>query len=218
MAVEAKRGCGYRKVGGLYLVSGGAGISCHRLPMNIHVCPVCSNGIKYSRGFTWLNPNKFFGTCETREWKSSDEKLSCHQTPACPVCYPPDGKHGLMWIGKKFYSASEFSREAAELGISKRISTIPRDFKLGETWIYLAHLEAGTAEPEEDEGVLFELSKKVPAVFYCFKPIRIEMIITETDSRNEEKMKLLEKRGVTPVIVPDDDKDHQGTVHDKDEE
>jgi len=37
MAVEAKRGCGYRKVGGLYIVSGGQGISCHRLPMNIHV-------------------------------------------------------------------------------------------------------------------------------------------------------------------------------------
>lgn len=33
MAVEARRGCGYRKAGGLYLVASGMGSPCHRLPI-----------------------------------------------------------------------------------------------------------------------------------------------------------------------------------------
>ena len=31
MASEPKRGCGYRKIGGTYLVGGGIGIPCDRL-------------------------------------------------------------------------------------------------------------------------------------------------------------------------------------------
>ncbi len=31
-------------------------------------------------------------------------------------------------------------------------------------------------------------------------------------------MERLAKKNLTPVIVPDDDKDHQGSVHDKDDE
>lgn len=53
MAIEAKRGCGFRKVGGTYLVSEGEGMPCDRLPIKLDVCPVCSHGFKRSRGWTW---------------------------------------------------------------------------------------------------------------------------------------------------------------------
>jgi hypothetical protein len=41
MAVEPKRGFGYRKVGGIYLVSGGKGRPCGCLPIPLHTCPSC---------------------------------------------------------------------------------------------------------------------------------------------------------------------------------
>jgi hypothetical protein len=41
MAVEPKRGCGYRKVGGIYLVSGGEGRPCGCLQIPLHTCPSC---------------------------------------------------------------------------------------------------------------------------------------------------------------------------------
>lgn len=39
MAVETKRGCGYRKIGGLYLVAGNLSEPCDRLPWPLHVYP-----------------------------------------------------------------------------------------------------------------------------------------------------------------------------------
>lgn len=208
MAVEEKRKCGFRKVGGMYFVGSGMSGDCHRLPMPIHVCPVCSNGLKYSMGFTWLDPGKFFGKC-------THEDEPCHLR-GCNVCSPPEGKHGLLWVGKKFYSAEEFTHEAIMQGVSKRISAVPRDFKLGETWIYLAHLEGGKIiEPLLEGGTM---EQKIPAVFYAFKPARIEKIITQSQSEDKEFMEDLDKRNITPVIVPDNDKDHQGSVHDKQKE
>lgn len=220
MAVEAKRGCGFRKVGGLYLVGSGPGISCHRLPLNIHVCPVCSSGIKYSRGFTWFDANKFFGKCELPGVPMSRNPKDCHRIK-CAVCFPPKGKQGLMWIGKKFYTPNEFTKESQLLGVSKRIATIPRNFVLGETWIYLAHLEAGTLHLTAEEKAelskteMFAETKKVPGVFYCFKPQRIEKIITKSQSKDKKEMEKLEKQGITPVVVSDLDKDHLGSVHDE---
>ena len=52
MSVEARRGCGYRKVGGLYLVGPKLEAGCGRLPL-VHVCPVCQSGIKQTRGWVW---------------------------------------------------------------------------------------------------------------------------------------------------------------------
>jgi hypothetical protein len=101
------------------------------------------------------------------------------------------------------------------MGVSKRIAAIPRGFEIGETWIYLAHNEAGTETSVGPGGAI--ITKKVPAVFYLFKPQRIEKIITKSQSENEAEMQKLTELGITPVIVPDNDPDHQGSVHDKDE-
>ena len=54
MAVEARRGCGYRKVGGLYLMGGTGGMPCCKMPIPLHVCPTCHGGIKQTRGWSWI--------------------------------------------------------------------------------------------------------------------------------------------------------------------
>jgi len=259
MAVEARRGCGYRKVGGLYLVSGGAGVPCDRLPIRLDVCPVCSHGFKQSRGWTWVDLFGLLGgdhtPCECRP---------IHDTVAgilgpCPLCQNVKqiGKAGLLWIGEKFYKRpADFVSEGIAMGLSRRISAIPRNFKVGETWVLLAHPKAigepgtepcdvcgGGGELEEEteehtptdrgDEVRTVLSERqcdvckgkgqrdvtvwVPGIFTLWKPSRIEKICKESERESEAIAKLIEQ-GMTPVFVPDDDPDHQGSVYDKDAE
>ena len=229
MAVEAKRGCGYRKVGGLYLVCDGPGRPCDRLPYPLTICPACGHGIKQTRGWTWLAVEKFF-----------ELHKGCADEWPCPFCMAPQelGRAGLIWVGERFYKTpAEFQAEASTLGISRRITAIPRGFELGKTWVMLAHPKAvpGSHADEETlagygdavaEGRLTEqeaidiCTKPVmtPGIFLVFKPSRIEQIVTESQSRDDEFMDGLAKRGITPVVVPDHDPDHQGTVYDKDRE
>ena len=157
------------------------------------------------------------------------------------------GKAGLLWIGEQFYpTPGEFTREAEELGISRRISAVPRDFKLGETWVLFAHRKGATCDHCGGGGLAIgssylqradkaadlptflllnpgesapkcekcQGSGKLAAIFRVCRPDRIEKILTESQSRDEKLMADLERAGIRPVIVPDDDKDHQGTVYD----
>lgn len=209
--MEQKRGCGYRKIGGLYLVCDGAGIVCYRLPIPVHVCPVCNQGIKQSRGYTWIDPVKLFGNC-------TNEKHECHKV-GCVACDPllmvaqtENKQAGLMWVGKKFYSAESFTNEAMEQGISKRISAIPQGFELNKTWVLLAHPEAYLTTEKDKDGK--DIIVRKPGIFRAFRPSRIEKIITKEQSENKEEMEALSKRGITPVVV-DDTPEHRGTVYDK---
>ena len=188
MAVEPKRGCGYRKVGALYLVADKEDfVACHRLPVAIPE-------IKFFRGYKSINPYKLLYRCD---------KLNLYfDCVNCTVCNPPDeDNHGLMFVGKKFYTAESFTKEAMKLGISKRIANIPENFKLGKTVVYLAMQDI---EFKIEGGSVF-----YNAIFMSFKPKRIEKIITETQAKNEEFMKELKEKGITPVVVPDNDPDHQ---------
>ena len=207
MAVEAKRGCGYRKVGGLYMVSGVLSEPCHRLPFELHVCPTCNQGIKAD--------DLLGGSCKGGLVKPDNSPTHC---AACPVCSPTlmGERQGLLWIGERFYkNADQFRRESATLGISRRVKAIPRGFKLGETWVLFAHPKA-VRKDVYDKQVLVE-EEYAPGIFSAFKPTAIELILTESQA-TEEKLKELADKKITPVIVPDDDKDHQGSVFDKEEE
>jgi hypothetical protein len=203
--VEGKRGCGFRKPGGLYLVCDGEGRSCGKLPIVLDRCPVCNSGIKQTRGWTWIDSDRLIAT------------EHCAADPAecrgCPLAVPM-GKVGLLWVGKAFYETpQEFSREAAMMGISRRISAIPRDFKCGETWVWLAHPEVVNnptpppAKPDTDdeeeialyEQELAEYRSKLPGVFRVFRPQRVEYVVKGTES--DEDIELLVKRGITPVCV-----------------
>jgi len=229
MAVEAKRGCGYRKIGGTYLVSGPGGIPCDRLPFPLTVCPTCSCGIKQTRGWTWINPRTLFGGVHM---DCSDDRHRHH----CPVCAGTIEKAGLVWIGEKFYKTPEaFMYEGAALGFSRRVTAIPRGFKVGATWVLMAHPKtielpraAVVAQIEQEmsaslgEQVTLGPDHDVPqrfqaGIFFVWKPERIEKILPES-ARFSDEVKELEEKGITPVFVPDDDPDHRGTVYDKDDE
>lgn len=224
MAVEAKRGCGYRKIGGLYLVSDAGGIACDRLPIPLTVCPTCSHGFKQSRGFTWVDINGLVGGVHR----------DCQDEFACPLCMATSemGKCGLLWIGEKFYKTpADFERESNSLGISRRIAALPRGFKVGETWILLAHpktvpcnlcsatglTDAGHPGYRSEVCEACHGTGKVAGIFKVWQPKRLEKILPESARGSAEVQDLTEK-GITPVFVPDNDPDHRGTVYDKDDD
>jgi hypothetical protein len=198
MAVESIRGCGYRKVGGLYVVGGGFGIKCDRLPYELETCPACGSGIKFTRGFQWLDWSKYAG-------QHFDES-GCRCMDTCPVCHPATHyqPYGLMWVGSE-YTPESFAGEAAYLGVSKRIPSnqIPRKLKLGESWIILAHNYACGTRKNADTGA----DEGIPGVFYAFRPLRLELLIWKSEAK-PEYLEELEHRGITPVIIPDGDLDH----------
>jgi hypothetical protein len=231
MAVEQRRGCGYRKVGGLYLVSGGAGQDCDRIPIPLDVCPVCSHGFKQARGWTWTDLAGLVG----------GNHDGCKDEQFCPLCLDVKamGKAGLLWIGEKFYKTpADFTREGCAMGFSRRIHAIPRGFKVGETWVLLAHPKTIQETCERCIGngytVADELKENrqvqekcgdcggsgktfAPAIFTVWRPSRVEKLFKESDRDSQDVKDAIEK-GITPVFVPDDDKDHQGSVYDKAEE
>jgi hypothetical protein len=128
---EFKRGCGYRKKGGTYMVDlSPQEVPTEGFPIELSVCPCCNAGIKFSRGFQWIQPRLLFG----------DESL-------------PE-RAGLIWIGGNFYpTPRHFIDEARALGISRRIATVPRGLVLGETRIYLAHKKAIPSDDKCKSGV-----------------------------------------------------------------
>lgn len=177
---ERKRGCGFRKPGGLYLVSGGLARPCGKLPIPLETCPTCGGGIKFCRSWTWI-----------RDLPALTARDKCNTPAYCLDC-PFGGsvkRAGLLWIGAKFYPVREFTREVAQMGVSRRITAIPREFVLGETWVLLAHKQA---VPEDDgEGR--------PGIFHAFKPTAIEYVVKDDDP--EEKLERLAERGITLVRV-----------------
>lgn len=220
MAVESKRGCGYRKVGGLYLVGGGIGVPCDRLPLLLDVCPTCSHGIKPSRGWTWVDVNALVqgGHYEPPSRKEEKYLCDCAQKRGCSFCGRPEtmGRAGLLWVGESFYKTpEEFIVEGVALGFSRRIRAIPRGFKVGETYVLLAHPKAirdfTPIEPKEDELIGATELKFRPGVFYIWLPQRLEKIYPQS-LHNSDQVEEDMKRGITPVFVPDDDPDHQGNV------
>ena len=207
---EQARGCGYRHSGqdgvGLYLMGSGIFEICERLPFPLGVCPCCGEGIKFGRGFTWITPTKLFAPnlkpkCILAEIENDSSygagsilrAMKDHNHKACFLCSPPEGKHGLLWVGDKFYTPGSFMQESVTMGISKRIASIPHGFEIGETVVYLAHnkaiesLEVPVKEGEFVPGDFLEKSKieYIPAVFTVFKPNRVDIVV---DTTNPEEL------------------------------
>lgn len=214
MAVEKERGCGFRKVGGLYLVGDYVPVECDRLPYPLTVCPVCGGGIKVGRGFTKINPLQLLG------YHDGCQELRA----ACHMCRPTDDIAYLMNVGARYYTPESFLAEGLEQGISKRIAQIPKGFKVGITVIYLSHPKACVIqEPavvQQAMGILQEHGQtklcdadqqtKAAGIFCAFVPQRIERLYwqSDVDGMTEKEKDRLAKRGITPVGIPDGDNDH----------
>jgi hypothetical protein len=168
------------------------------------ICPACGGGIKQSRGWTWITPDPLL---------DPGPHGSAEHESVCPLGIAvdwSDGKRaGLIWIGAGFYKRPEdFMREAVAMGVSRRIHNVPRQFKLGETWVALGHAKAIPGECEH--GVPVEHAcescpdgmsgaKWLPGVFTFFRPEAVEYIVKGTES--EEELDALEARGLTLVNV-----------------
>ena len=194
-SVEKARGCGYRKEGGLYLVSGALSEPCVKLPIPMVACPCCGGGIRQSRGWKWITPDPLL---DPGPHGSEDHERVC---PLGTSIDWSDGKMaGLIWIGRGFYKTpDEFRREAISMGVSRRIRKVPRKFVLGETWVALAHSKAVVNPdiPHDEPGHLS------PGVFTFFLPTAIEYIVKGDES--EEELDALEARGFSLVRVVKDE-------------
>lgn len=200
MAVEPRRGCGYRRAGGLYLVADGLGEPCERLPLPIKPCAVCGACVRQTRSWQWISIGWVLGGAKACVQKPD-------HCPRCPVCSPelfktadPPDRAGLTWVGEKFYKTPDaWAEEAFKMGISKRISTIPKGFVLGKTWVFVAHPLALPGPDAEHPGF--------PGVFHVFRPSRLELVVTPS-MKSQKWVKELQKDGATLVEVPENDPDH----------
>ena len=188
---EVERGCGFRMAGGIYLVTDGIGKPCGRLPIPLGVCPTCAAGIKPARGWTWIASDPLIGArrCRLEGVTNGLVAMECDVCPLNPDC-EPYGRVGLLWVGEKFYAEPvKFTLEAMAMGVSRKISTVPKDFELGTTWVWLAHRKA----------IANEDGSHTAGVFHAFKPERLEYVIKDTDPMS--KLERLQSRGFTLVRV-----------------
>ena len=157
------------------------------------VCPCCGEGIRPSRGFTWIDLNRLM---RQSRCLANDPSHSCPlQHVGDPEKAPEQfSKVGLIWVGEQFYpEVEDFTEEAARLGISRRISAVPRGFELGKTWIALAHRKAYKDPHQGDK------EEWTSAIFTVFKPTAIEYVTTGQES--DEVIQGLVDRGITPVKI-----------------
>ena len=212
---EGKRGCGYRKPGGTYLVGGDTLAPCPKLPIEVHTCPTCGQGVKAARGWTWIEYEPF-----VEPGPHGDPEHSA----GCVLAQPPEtvtteeGKVGLIWVGEMHYKTpGEFMREALSMGLSRRVTAIPRGLEVGKTLVLLGHRKAirkGWLDPETnavyetldevEEAGLNPLDIEpnyVAGVFTAFVPTAIEYVLKPEEENDEERIEVLRERGITPVIV-----------------
>jgi len=100
MAVEAKRKCGCRVIGGLYLVGEGLGKACDRLPLPIIPCPTCGEELRFNRSIGRINPLRLWGLHEEqgRCYLAGEEPQRHHIVIVlCP--YPGGFTQTYRWSG-----------------------------------------------------------------------------------------------------------------------
>ena len=220
---EGKRGCGYRKTGGLYLMSYGDLFSCGRLPIPLVTCPTCGHGIKPARGWTWVDAHALMevvkkpviSLVKMTEVVATYKPCDNPQCGSCPVQKMIIGlikKAGLIWIGEKYYPTPlDYQKEVDQMGFSRRISCVPHGFEIGKTWVLLAHRKA-----IQNPLVYGEDPEWTPGIFSVFRPTHIELVVEEDIT--EEEIEALEKRGITPVIVKHaEEADTNGSLFEEDD-
>lgn len=224
--IDSKRGCGWRQEGGLYLVSSGEAVACGKLPVPLTICPTCSGGIHFARSWTWVDGDALVAT-KTCKNAVHSECSGCLLASASESKQGKlIGRAGLLWIGEKFYkNPVDWMREAEQLGVSRRIPAVPREFQLGKTVVLVAHNRAIKSRCDECKGRGFILAQetendlpvgppqKYPCdnegcedgfvfsagIFSAFIPSAVEYVTKGTET--EEELEAFVKRGITPIKV-----------------
>lgn len=118
MSIEARRGCGFRKCGGIYVM----GDLSDAVPAEF--LPFCCE-FPFTRALQLVEGERLFRTC-------ADPKAGG---------FGRFMKLGLMYVGSSFYTPDSFLREAREMGVSKRVSSIPAEVLPGDP-VALAYIAA----------------------------------------------------------------------------
>ena len=197
----------------------GAGLKVTRMPMKIDAQKLLGPHITGKSEMRSNNPEPIVAQdVLVANW-------FCPEHEHCAICNPElmKGPAYMLGVGRE-YSPQSFIEEARKVGVSKRIWAVPKELEVGKTWILLTHRDAGTKEFPEHEielstgkcvhcgyGVAREkpptCKRKVPAIFYAYRPERIEYLIWRSEA-TPENIESLEKRGLTVVIVEDGDEKH----------
>lgn len=213
MAIEPQRGCGFRKAGGIYLVSGGMGDPCERLPILLECCSSCGSGIKQTRSIRWMKPEVLLNSARACAFNP-------RHCPHCVVCQPvnlerhaiPKDRIALLWIGQQHYpKPQDWTIEAMKMGVSRRIAAIPKELVVGKSWVFVAHPEAVPVPIKvKKPGDLVEHDEIVmkPGIFHAFVPQAIEVVVTPSMKKEKWVQDMVEKNNVRLVEVPEDDPDH----------
>lgn len=205
-SAERARGCGFRKGGGYYVMGGGEWATCGKLPYPLKPCHCCGQGLDFFRGFKFFNPHGFI----------DDQPCGLEKPIKCSFCAMAGGmpeKAGMMWVGEAFYSPDAFIQESVDMGVSKRLPTVPHELlkliKAGTPpRIYLAHKKAALVDGEP-----------CPGIFTTFVASRVEYVVKGDEAA--EELERIENRGIELVkVVPledqpelpegEEDEEHQG--------
>jgi hypothetical protein len=120
------------------------------------------------------------------------DKSHCASCPLNPKREPE--RMGLLWIGEAFYKTPEdWTREAVQQGVSRRIAAVPKEFVLGRTWVLMAHRKAIQGLDERGDIVYNA------GIIHAFQPTAVEYVVKGDES--EEELERMEKRGITPVRI-----------------
>lgn len=206
--MEEKRGCGWRKIGGAYLVGEGLAETCDALPLDLEPCGECGYTVPFSRGIQEIHSGYLTSKVEKAHEKQGG---LCRDSFPCPICGSGlPRKIFLMFVSQEYYTLESFISEARKLGVSKRIAPqcIPKNFLLGRDWIFLAHKRVLFRPYDGSSGWKEDVKR---GIFYAFRPQRIEMLLDSLASESE--ILEWERKGFTVVLIeetPENIVRHQG--------
>jgi len=170
-------------------------------------CPICGevmvdagkNKSKVFEDRLWIH-----WVCENCKVGFASKERVCRCDEHCSVCHPPE-KAFMLWVGEKFYPTPlDFTIEAERLGISKAVPSIPRDFELGKSIVYLAHRKAVNLYIEDKNTLTGYKIKECSGIFMTFRPTHFEILIKESEYKaKKEEYDGLEEKGIKIIVVPD---------------
>lgn len=220
---ESERGCGWRKIGGVYLVCEGSAWACDGLPVELKPCDCCDFTVHQARSMQPIHAGYLASLMKGHACKD--------EFPSCPICFYGTDYHTiktaladpeimklkeserverglvlpktfyLMFVSKEFYTPESFMAEAATQGISKRVApnSLPKGFRVGTDWVFLGHQNVRFYPKDEDGNILKAEPTTATGIFYAFKPQRLELVLWKgTDS---QLIADYEEAGYTVVLI-----------------